>query len=134
MAAINLLNNGNICIEVPLKVKFNAGRKVIIASEDIGGNNPGAESGIQNTMVTLLARAHAWMKLFELGKFRNVVEFANYHKIDVSYAGRVLRLANLAPDLQKAIVNGTEPDKLSMQKLRRHIPEDWMEQRIEFGA
>ena len=42
-------------------------------------------------------------------------------------------LNNLAPDIVEAIVEGNEPDGLSIEKISRNIPEDWAEQRKLFG-
>lgn len=39
----------------------------------------------------------------------------------------------LAPDIVTAIVNGEEPDKLSLEKLVSGFPEDWQEQKKMFG-
>ena len=37
------------------------------------------------------------------------------------------------PDLVEAIVNGAEPDGLSIAQILKNIPEDWNEQRKSFG-
>ena len=44
-----------------------------------------------------------------------------------------LGLNNLAPDIVEAIVNGAEPDGLSIAQIMKNIPEDWNEQRKSFG-
>lgn len=45
----------------------------------------------------------------------------------------IATLNNLAPDIVEAIVEGNEPDGLSIEKISRNIPEDWAEQRKLFG-
>ena len=50
--------------------------------------------------------------------------------VDNSYLARMLRLTLLAPDLIEAILNGTEPDGLSLENLYR-LPAEWEEQRRE---
>ena len=45
---------------------------------------------------------------------------------------RILRLTLLAPDLIEAILDGTEPDGLSLEKLYR-LPVEWDEQRRALG-
>jgi hypothetical protein len=40
-----------------------------------------------------------------------------------------LRLVNLTLDLQEAIINGEEPDGLSLGKLGGNLPESWQKQR-----
>jgi len=54
-------------------------------------------------------------------------------EVDGSYVTRILKLTTLAPDLVEAIINGEEPDGLSLAKLTRTFPEDWREQRRFFG-
>jgi hypothetical protein len=49
-----------------------------------------------------------------------------------SYVARVLRLTLLAPDLIEAILTGTEPDGLSLEKLYG-LPPPWKEQRRALG-
>ena len=48
---------------------------------------------------------------------------------DRTYAGRMLRLTSLAPDIIEAILRGDEPDGLSLEKLRKNLPVRWDEQR-----
>jgi hypothetical protein len=65
----------------------------------------------------------------EAGTYQNVLELAGELNVDPSYIGRILRLVNLAPDIQEAIINGMEPENLSFNQLRSTIPDDWQEQR-----
>ena len=55
-------------------------------------------------------------------------------EVDGSYVTRILKLTTLAPDIVEAIINGEEPDSLSLAKLTRAFPEEWGEQRRSFGA
>jgi hypothetical protein len=55
-------------------------------------------------------------------------------EVDGSYVNRILKLTTLAPDIVEAIINGEEPDGLSLAKLTRTFPEDWREQRRFFGV
>jgi len=43
-----------------------------------------------------------------------------------------LRLISLAPDLQKLVAEGREPETLSLARLREPFPEDWAEQKQRF--
>ena len=42
-------------------------------------------------------------------------------------------LEHSSPDIVEAIVNGAEPDGLSIAQIVKNIPEDWNEQRRLFG-
>lgn len=37
------------------------------------------------------------------------------------------------PDIVEALINGEEPNGLSLAKLTQTFPEDWAEQRRQFG-
>ena len=52
--------------------------------------------------------------------------------MDRSYLGRTLQLANLAPDIVKLIWENRHPSTLTLDKLRKGIPESWEEQRKLF--
>jgi hypothetical protein len=74
------------------------------------------------------------MEAFESGEIKSLQELSEKLNIDLSYACRILRLANLAPNIQEAIINGEEPDGLSLNQLRCSVPDDWSEQRAMFGG
>lgn len=52
--------------------------------------------------------------------------------VDNSYIARLLRLSLLAPDIVEAILEGTEPSGLSLEKMYR-APMDWERQRQALG-
>ena len=53
--------------------------------------------------------------------------------MDNSYVARLLRLTLLAPDITEAILEGTEPSGISLEKLFR-LPLDWGRQRDALGV
>lgn len=130
---IKILSNGNLSIEVPLVIKHKNGRKLIIAPDTLDGANIEAESLAQSALVQALARAHAWVGALESGEIRNLQELSEKINLDRSYTGRILQLVNLAPDIQEAILYGSEKDGLSFNKFRNGIPGDWREQRQLYG-
>jgi len=54
-------------------------------------------------------------------------------EVDGFYMTLILQLTTLAPDIVDAIINGEEPDGLSLARLTRPFPEEWSEQRILFA-
>ncbi len=120
-----------ISIDVPIRIKRKNGRKVIIAP-NVECEEEDEISPVQDSLVKNLAKAHAWLELLETGKVATASQLAEKFNLDKSYVGRILRLASLAPDIQKAIIDGQEPDGLSLTKLKRAIPADWNEQRELF--
>ena len=72
--------------------------------------------------------------MLESGKVATVSELAAKVKQERAFLFRALSLVNLAPDIIEAILNGKEPAKLTLSKLRKGFPEDWTEQRKMFEA
>jgi hypothetical protein len=120
-----------IQIDIPVRLKRKSGSMVIIAPNS--ENEEDSVSAVQDSLVKNLVKAHAWTEMLETGKVSTVTRLAEKLNLDKSYVWRILRLVNLAPDIQEAILNGSEPDGLSMNKLRGPIPVDWNEQRELFG-
>lgn len=89
-----------------------------------------ARSG--NPLVIALARALRWQKLLEDGTYPSMYALAEKMGVDGRYAARLLDLTLLAPDIIDAILKGTEPDGVSLEKLFR-APMAWEEQRRELG-
>jgi hypothetical protein len=49
------------------------------------------------------------------------------------YVGKVFACALLAPDIVESILEGRQPRDLNFEKLCRHVPSSWAEQRERFG-
>ncbi|AXI54886.1 recombinase family protein [Sulfitobacter sp. JL08] len=84
------------------------------------------------TMIRALRNAHAWVRHMKAGaSIREVMMQAN--KSD-SYVSRIMLLAFLAPRIQKAIIDGTQPVSLTLETLiRSRMPRDWNAQEVLFG-
>jgi len=116
-----------LVVTVPLQIRRRGGRKQVIAPGDV--NADGSDQRQTNQPLALaLARAHRWRQLLEEGRYTTIRELALALGVDNSYVARLLRLTLLAPDIIKAIIDGTEPDGLSLEKLYR-LPARWEEQR-----
>ena len=125
--------DGDILLTIPITIKHKNGRKLIIAPQALDGEIPDAESPVKEPIARALARAHTWHKLFESGEVNSVVQLAEKLNLHRSYVGRILRMVNLAPDIQEAIFNGDEPQSITLEALKYTIPADWEEQRQIFG-
>ena len=132
-ATITVSGNGNLHIHIPMFVKTNQGRKMIYAPQTLDGDNVDMPNVVQSAVVQSLARAFSWAQLLENGEVKSVAELARSLDVDNSYVVRTLKLTTLAPDIVEAILNGEEPDGLSLSKLVLSFPADWDEQRAHFG-
>ena len=130
---ITVAENGNLQIHIPMLIRRMQGRKTVIAPEALDGKIPGAREPVQTAIVQALARAFSWADILETGQVKSISELALNLDVDGSYVARILKLTTLAPDIVEAIINGEEPNGLSLAKLTRNFPEDWAEQRRQFG-
>jgi hypothetical protein len=130
---ITVTDNGNLQIYIPLLIRRMRGRKQVIAPQALDGEVPGAAEPVQAAVIQAMARAFSWAEILESGQIKSISELARNLEVDGSYVSRILKLTTLAPDIVEEIINGEEPDGLSLAKLIRSFPEEWSEQRTFFG-
>jgi len=86
-------------------------------------------SGADSTLVKALARAFRWRRMMETGRFATLNELAAAEKINSSYVSRLLRLTLLAPGIVEAILNGRQPDGMTLPGLMEQFPVEWPRQK-----
>ena len=121
-----------LVVSVPLAMKRRGGRKQVIVPGGAESGTP-AQPRTNAPLALTIARAHRWRTLLEEGRYGSIRELALELGVDNSYVARLLRLTLLAPDIIDAILDGTEPSGLSLEKLFR-APLDWDSQRRELNA
>jgi hypothetical protein len=63
--------------------------------------------------------------MLESGRFGTINELAAAEKINSSYVSRVLRLTLLTPDIVEAILDGRQPDGMTLPGLMKPGPVEW---------
>ena len=126
-------NDGCAVVRVPIRIKRQRGRREIIAPAGMGEATAGLVSSTNRGLAVMIARAHRWRDLLEGGQYPTIRALAADLGVDNSYVARILRLTLLAPEIVEAILAGTEPDGLSLEKLYR-LPAAWEEQLKVAGA
>ena len=101
----------------------------------IQGPNTTQRQAPDQGLVQLIAKAHDWFGRLTSGKAKSVQEIADAEGVTSSYVTRVVYRSFLAPDIVQAILNGTQPASLTLDKLKQSLPLpiDWDEQRKLFG-
>lgn len=125
-----------VTVRVPLAIRKRGGRKVVVSPD--GSVLPGAPRQVTTTtdpsLLKALGRAFRWKRLLDDGTFASVSDIARAEKIDRGYAGSVLRLTLLAPDIVEAIVDGRQPAELKLPTLLEPWPPEWIDQARTFSA
>jgi hypothetical protein len=112
-----------LTVRVPLALrKQRGGRKLVLTP---GGMAPRGASGADTTMMKALARAFRWRRMMEAGRFSTINELAAAERINSSYVSRLLRLTLLSPDIVEAILDGRQPDWMTLPGVMEPFPVEW---------
>jgi len=112
-----------LTVVIPLRVKPRGGRKAMVTPVVL---SMPAQADI--TLIKAVARAFRWRRMLESGRFTTINELAAAEKINSSYVSRVLRLTLLAPDIVEAILDGRQPDGVTLPRLMEPFPVEWASQ------
>ena len=109
-----------LTVVIPLRVKPRGGRKAMVT--------PGVlalERQQDVALIKAVARAFRWRRMLESGQFATIKDLAAAERINSSYVSRVLRLTLLAPDIVEAILDGRQPQEMTLPTLMEAFPVDW---------
>jgi hypothetical protein len=122
------LDGTTLVVRIPLRFQRRGGRKRIVAPEG-SAIVPVDKPQPDGTLVKALARAWRWQRMLDDGIYTSVSEIGEEEGIDKGYVSRVLRLALLAPNVVKAILEGQVNLALTLEQLERLPRRRWDEQR-----
>ena len=125
MNKVEILENGNVKITIPMAFRSCAGRKRIVTTD--------SEMTFTDPMITNIARAFRWQALIDSGKFSNVHELARAIGKDDGYVSRIIRLTLLSPEIIHAIIAGTLEKDIGIEQLKQAMPLMWEDQKKMFG-
>ncbi|MBF0590328.1 MAG: hypothetical protein HQL53_14500 [Magnetococcales bacterium] len=130
----------DIIIRIPMKFRRVGKRKRIIppkgAKAEVGSADLPALPEVvekENPLLQAVIKAHIWRDLMESGKVGSMRELAEKEGVDSSYVGRTVRLTLLAPDIVGLILEGEQPEAMTVNALRRGFPVEWDRQRARWG-
>jgi hypothetical protein len=114
-----------LTVRIPLTIRRRGGaRKVVVPS----GVLP-MPAQVDITLVKSLARAFRWRRMLEMGHYATVKDLAAGERINASYGSRLLRLTLLAPDLVEAILDGRQPEGMTLPALMEGVEVEWATRR-----
>ena len=129
----------SVTVMVPMTIRRRGGRKQIIGPDGApvraGEDGTGAATTHGDpALVKALARAFRWRRMLEEGRYGTIDELAAAEKINSSYVSRLLRLTLLAPEIVEAILDGQQPEGITLPGLTAPYPAEWdrQMQRLEF--
>ena len=93
------------------------------------------EFALTNAMlIKAIVRAHQWFEMLKSRTVQSITDIAKAEHLPRTYVSSVIPFALLAPDVIEAILEGTQPFDLNLDRLiNAPLPLDWAEQRSVFG-
>ncbi|MBS7790074.1 hypothetical protein KTR66_08715 [Roseococcus sp. SDR] len=114
-----------LTVVIPLRAKPRGGRKAMVTSGVLA-----LERRQDVTPIKAVARASRWRRMMEAGRFATIDDIAAAEKINSSYLSRVLRLTLLALDVVEAILDGRQPEGMTLPALMGSVNAEWAAQRL----
>jgi hypothetical protein len=118
----------SITVRVPLTIRRRPGRKTVVTPVRDGGE-AALPTRADPALVKALARAFRYQRLLDEGRYASISEMAAAERIERGYLGTLLRLTLLAPDIVQAVLDGRQPDGVTLPRLLEPFPAAWAEQR-----
>jgi hypothetical protein len=93
-----------------------------------GSNNTGRPNP---ALLKAVARAYQWKTQLIAGEVSDQRAIAKKTGLDEVYVGKTLRYAFLAPEIVESILEGHQPQSLTLAHLQKRLPICWAQQRIQ---
>ena len=124
------LPGGELEVTIPIRLRYDGHKTVIHLPEDAP---PPLDASTMNPMQKALVQGMRFRDAIEAGEAKSVSDLARRARMERVFLFHSLEMVNLAPDIVKAILDGSFPDDFTLSRLRKGIPDDWDDQRREFG-
>ncbi len=119
-----------LILKIPVWLVRRGGASVAVGPD---GATALQHGGVDAALSSALVRAEAWKRQLLSGEAVSVGSIATAEGLNAYYASRLLRVAFLAPDLKRAILEGRQPAAMNLQAIMtRDLPLAWDAQRALF--
>jgi hypothetical protein len=112
----------SITVRVPLNIRRRRGRKTVVMPVASDGSVP---TRADPALVKALARAFRYQRLLDEGRYTSITEMAAAEKIERGYLGSLLRLTLLASDVVEAIMDGRQPEGMTLPAMMGPASPAW---------
>jgi hypothetical protein len=116
-----------IVVRIPVRFYRRNGRQMVLTRAGANGQ-VAPERETNGSLVSALAKAYRWQEQLESGEYAGLDDLAAANGVDRTYVGRILRLTSLAPEIVEWILEGDEPEGISLRRLQKGVPAVWAEQ------
>ena len=123
----------SVTVSVPLTIRRRGGRKQIIGPDGAVARPGDNGAGVvpvngDPALIKALARGFRWRRMLEDGRYGSISEMAKAEGVERGYVGSLLRLTLLPPEMVQAILDGRQPEGVTLPALLEGVPVGWGEQ------
>jgi len=124
----------SVTVSVPLTIRRRGGRKQIIGPDGAVARQGDDGAGVvpvrgDPALIKALARGFRWRRMLEEGRYGSISEMTKAEGVERGYVGSLMRLTLLAPPMVEAILNGRQPEGVTLPRLLEGVPVGWGEHR-----
>ena len=109
---------------IPLTIRKRNGRPKIVPPADVVPDT----GGVDPHVLKAVAKAWSWRRKLESGAVGTVSDIATAENVSSAYAGRMLKLAYLAPAVLEKLLIARVPPTVSVKELAAAAELPWVEQ------
>ncbi|PJG48335.1 hypothetical protein CAF53_08845 [Sphingobium sp. LB126] len=115
---------------IPLTIRKRNGRPKIVPPADVAPDT----GGVDPHVLKAIAKAWSWRRKLESGEAATLADIAKAEDVTPAYAGRMLKLAYLAPAVLEKLVIARVPPTVSVKELAQAAEMPWVKQvAVVFG-
>jgi site-specific DNA recombinase len=91
--------------------------------------NSGSEPARNDGLIQSIVRAHVWVRNLQDGTYDSIEALAEANLLHPKVVRQALRLAFLSPEVASAVLEGSQPERLSLARVPKLLPLAWTEHR-----
>lgn len=110
---------------IPLSIRKRNGRPKIMPPTDMVPTN---DRGVDPHILKAVAKAWSWRRKLESGAAGTLADIAGAEDVTSAYAGRILKLAYLAPSVLETLLIRRMPPAVTIKDLALAVDLPWAEQ------
>jgi len=88
---------------------------------------------LESNMIKAIVSGHGFQDMLDRDPDLTIMKLAERKKLDHGYIAKTIRMTQLAPDVIETILDGRQPQSLTLADLLRPFPDTWQDQRRHFG-
>ncbi len=115
-----------LTVFIPLTIRKRNGRPKIMPPADLVPDYD--DKGVDPHILRAIAKAWSWRRKLETGEAATLVDIAKAEDVTPAYAGRILKLAYLAPVVLEKLLIARVPPAVSVKDLALAVDLSWVEQ------